>query len=101
MCRQLSARFVWFRTADKLVNMGHLTDNPCSSARSKWVFVYSRKEVISLCAVVSPGAETAALKSCVLNRMDRGLCDRASRKAPCHHERCEHRFLRSFRTENL
>ena len=45
----------------------------------KLIIDYSRKKVIPLGAVVTSAAEAAVLKSCVLNRMDRGHCARAFR----------------------
>src|SRR5688572_20379220 len=52
-------------------------------------------------AVVTSGAETAVLKSCVLSRRDRDRCGRASRTAPCFRERHGSHASLAFRMGNL
>src|SRR4051812_39852742 len=62
---------------------------------------YSRKKVMPLCAVVTARTEAAVLKSCVLNRTDRGHCGRAFRKALYSRERFVHRASLASRKGTL
>jgi len=72
------------------------TLSPISSFKS-----YHLKVVISQASIVPAAIATATLESGVLNRMDRGLLCRVSRRDPCPHAQRVCRVSLKSRTDSL